>query len=66
MSQGYSPPNVNNNVNSYTPLKISVNFSYLANSYSLHHIDLKLDLWLDHDVEQCILFQDHSPPNIKY
>ena len=34
-------------------------------SYSLQPIKLKLDdLYLDHDVEQCILFQGYSPPNI--
>ena len=49
----------------YAPLKISVNFSFPANSsYSLHRIKLKLDLLLDHDVEQHILFQGYSPPNI--
>ena len=43
--QGYSPPN-------YTPLKISINFSFLAkSSYSLHPIKLKLHVRLDHDVE---------------
>ena len=31
---------------------------------TVHPIKLKLDLWLDHDVEQCILFRDSSPPNI--
>ena len=46
-------------------LKISVNFSFPANSsYSLHSIKLKIDLSLDHDVEQRILFQGYSPPNI--
>ena len=35
-----------------------------ANSYSLHQIELKLNLYLDHDVEQHILFQGHSPSNI--
>ena len=48
----------------YAPLKISVNFSFLANYYSLHPIKLKLYLLLDHDVEQRILFQGYSPPNI--
>ena len=33
-------------------------------SYSLYLIKLKLDLKLDHDVEQCILFGVYSPPYI--
>ena len=38
-------------------LHSSVNFLFLDNSsYSLHLIKLKLDTWLDHDVEQGILF----------
>ena len=50
---------------SYTPLKISINFSFLANSsYSLHPIKLKLHVQLDHDVMQRILFRGYSPPNI--
>ena len=49
---------------SYAPSKISVNFSFLANSHSLHPIKLKLDLLLDHGMEQCILFQDCSTQNI--
>ena len=44
-------------------LKISVNFSFPANSfYSLHPIKLKLDLKLDHDVERRIIYQGYSPP----
>ena len=44
---------------------LSVNFLFPANSsYSLHPIKLKLDIWLDHDVEQRILFRVYSPPNI--
>ena len=51
---------------SYAPLKISINFSFLANSfYSLHPIKLKIDLLLDHGVEQHILFQGYSTSNIK-
>ena len=43
----------------------SETFSFLANSsYSLHPIKLKLGVWLDHDVAQCILFWDYSPPNV--
>ena len=38
--------------------------SFPANSYSLHPMKLNLDLELDHDVEQHILFQGYSPPNI--
>ena len=39
------------------PIKISVNFAFLANfSYSLHPIKLKLVFQLDHDVEQHIFF----------
>ena len=58
--RGYSPPNIG----SYTPLKISVNFLFPANSsYSLHLI--KFDLYLDHDVEQHILFRGYSPPNVR-
>ena len=38
------------------PLKFSVNVLFLANSCSLRSIKLKLDLYLDHDVEQHILF----------
>ena len=42
----------------------SVNVLSLANSsYSLHLIKLKLDLKLDHDVEQWVLFGGHMPPN---
>ena len=34
-------------------LKFMLTFYFLANSsYSLHLIKLKLDMWLDHDVEQ--------------
>ena len=33
-------------------------------SYSLHPIKLKLHVQLDHDVEQRVLFQGYSPPNI--
>ena len=59
--QGYSPPNISKG---YATLKISVNFSFPANSScSLHLIKLKLDLWLDH-VEQGILFRGYSLPNI--
>ena len=50
---------------SYASLKISVNFSFPANSsHSLYPIKLKLYLYLDHDVEQRILFRGYSPPNI--
>ena len=39
-------------------MKILVNFSFPANSsYSLHPMKLKLDLQLDHDVEQRILYE---------
>ena len=62
MFRGYSPPNTNR----VMPLcKFLYFFVLQANSsYSLHPIKLKLDLYLDHDVEQCILFQGYSPPNI--
>ena len=33
-------------------------------SYSLHPIKLKRHVQLDHDVEQGVLFQGYSPPNI--
>ena len=47
------------------PLKISINFLFLAkSSYSFHPIQLKLHVQLDHDVEQRILFQGYSAPNI--
>ena len=59
--RGYSPPNIS----SYAPLKISVDFSFPANSsYSLHQIKLKLGIYLDHDVAQRILFRGYSPPNV--
>ena len=48
----------------YAQLKISINFSFPANSYSLYLVKLKIDLLLDHGVEQCILFQGYSIPNI--
>ena len=48
-----------------SPLKISINFSFLAkSSYSLHPVKLKLHVQLDHDVDQYILFRGYSPPNI--
>ena len=40
------------------------NFSKLFVSDSLHRIKLKLDLQLDHDVEQCIFVRGYSPSNI--
>ena len=41
---------------SYAPLKISINFSFpRKSSYSLHPIKLKIDLLLDHGLEQRIL-----------
>ena len=44
---------------------LSINFSFLScSSYNLHLIKLKLDLYLDHDVEQRILFGGYNPPNI--
>ena len=47
------------------PIKISINFAFLANSfYSLHPIMLKSDLLLDRGVEQRILLGGHSTPNI--
>ena len=46
-------------------MKISVNFSFPANFYSLHPLKLKLRKYLHDDVEQRILFQGYSaPPNI--
>ena len=46
-------------------VRLSVNVAFLENSsYTLHPIKLKLDIILDHDVEQHILFQGYSPPNI--
>ena len=49
----------------YAPLKISINFAFLANSfYSLHPIMLKSDLLLDRGVEQRILLGGYSTPNI--
>ena len=52
------------NINSYARLKIFVNISFPANSYSLHPIDLKLHIEIDHAVEQRILYRGFSPPNI--
>ena len=50
---------------SYVPLKVSVNVLFLANySCSLDLIKLKLNLELDHDMEQHILFWGYSPWNI--
>ena len=42
-----------------------INISFPAHSsYILHSIELKLDIKVDHDVEQCILFLGYSPLNI--
>ena len=47
------------------PYENSVNFSFLANSSnSLYPIKLKIDLLLDHGVEECIFFHGYSTPNI--
>ena len=52
--RGYSPPNIN----ICATLKFFLNSSFPANSsYSLQPIKLKLDIQLDHDVEQHILSQ---------
>ena len=56
-----TPPTLYQN---YAALKIIINFSFLANSYSSHPIQLKIDLFLDHGVEQNILFQGYSTLNI--
>ena len=42
-------------------LKFLLTYYFPANSfYSLHLIKLKLNIKLDHDVEQCILFWGYS------
>ena len=46
-------------------IRLSINFLVFwltKSSYSLHPIKLKLGLYLDHDVEQRILFWGYSPP----
>ena len=51
------------------PLENFCKLSFLVNSYILHPVKLKLHIYifyiyLDHDVEQRILFWGYSPPNI--
>ena len=56
---------VHNILTELRPLKIFVTISFPANSsYSLHPIDLKLDIYIDHDVEQRRLLRGYSPPSI--